>query len=132
MIQPNSLKYELSVQIAGFKLKSKQKSLLLKRKTIGMTGGTIVVSDVHCSLFTASATVTATATATRTTTTSTRKLLSRVSDMNSKNSFKLAKNKRKISKNSVKKIQKNKSLNKDIHFLSPSACLLYTSPSPRD
>ena len=49
--------------------------------------------------------------------------LNRVSNMNSKNSeipFKLAKKKRKVSKNLVKKNQKIKSLNKAIHFLSPS------------
>ena len=75
-------------------------------------------------------TFTASATATRTFTATTAQLLdlsylnlNRVSNRNSKNSeipFKLAKNKRKVSKNLVKKIQKIKSLNKAIHFLSPS------------
>ena len=94
--------------------KSKQKSLL-ERMT---------------ETFTASASATTTRTFIATTT-QLRDLsylnLNRVSNMNSKNSeipFKLAKNKRKVSINLVKKIQKIKSLNK--------ACLLYTSPSPRD
>ena len=41
----------------------------------------------------------------------------------------MAKNKRKFSKNSVKKIQKIKSLNKAIHFLSPSASFSFSSVS---
>ena len=54
-----------------------------------------------------------------------REYTNRVRDMNSKKEIKIpfimAKIKRKISNNSVKKIQKIKSLNKAIHFPSPSA-----------
>ena len=53
-----------------------------------------------------------------------------MSDMNSKKRIKIplnmARNKRKFSKSLVKKIQKIKSLNKAIHFLSPSVSFSYT------
>ena len=58
--------------------------------------------------------------------------INRVSDMNSKKRIKIpfimAKTKRKISKNSVKKNQKIQSLNKAIHFPSPSLSVSFSYP----
>ena len=122
----------------SFKLKSKQKSLPLKRKitatatasaTRTFTATTAQRLDLSYLIGTTPAS-TATTTSTSTATAYPRLLdlsylnLIRVSNINSKNSEipfnQLAKNKRKVSKNLVKKIQKIKSLHKAIHFLSPS------------